>query len=186
MIEKYQDYKWKLLVGGIVVILLIVFYVSRQNTSFTYPNEEQFTTIDYTKGTQGYVDIKGEIQKPGVYAITENMRLKDLIDLAGGFTLEAAVEQVNLAQLVTDEMVIMIPNRAQVNNVEQETTTKINLNTATKEQLMSIKGIGEKKALLIIDYRQKHGRFKKIEDLGQIKGFSETFIHSLKAFVSVL
>ncbi|NCB56032.1 MAG: helix-hairpin-helix domain-containing protein [Gammaproteobacteria bacterium] len=48
--------------------------------------------------------------------------------------------------------------------------TPINLNTATAEQLMTLKGVGKKKAQAIITYREQHNGFQRIEELDEVKG----------------
>ncbi|MBF0780020.1 MULTISPECIES: helix-hairpin-helix domain-containing protein [unclassified Granulicatella] len=197
MVALWEKYKW-ILIGSILVFIIgIGTYLSQTihfQTEITSVSQSNVETLSGTETTfQGFADIKGEVNAPGMYAIESNMRLKDLIDRAGGFTENAAQEHVNLSRIITDEMIIVIPNKQQIDAQdvlsssvkEGEQSNKVNLNTATKEQLMTIKGIGEKKALLIIEYRKEHGKFKTIEDLGQIKGFSQTFIQTIEPFVRI-
>lgn len=61
----------------------------------------------------------------------------------------------------------------------------VNLNTATKEQLCQITGIGDKKADLILEYRQQHGQFKTVDELMQVSGFGEKTVAKIKEQVAV-
>ena len=67
----------------------------------------------------------------------------------------------------------------------QNNTIKINLNTASKERLMDIPGVGEKRAEDIIQYRESVGKFTKIEELKNIKGLGGKTFEKLKDHVEV-
>lgn len=61
----------------------------------------------------------------------------------------------------------------------------VNINTADQQQLESVKGIGPKKAQAIIEYRQKHGKFKNVDELDKVRGFGKKGIEQLRAQVTV-
>lgn len=148
-----------------------------------------------------FVDIKGEVKKPGVYQLSEGDRLQDLIDKAQGFTADAKVDQINLAQKLTDQMMVIVPNKNQVtesqDTSDQELITepaaqendknsgKININTANVGDLTQLSGIGQKKAEKIIEYRQDKGSFKQIEDLKNVSGIGDKTFESLKDQITV-
>ena len=146
-----------------------------------------------------YVYICGEVIKPGVYELSGDSRIYEAVDAAGGFTENAARESVNLASKVSDGMQITIYNREEaaslpagsgsaVGNTGQGGTSGsglVNLNTATKEELMTLKGIGEAKAEDIIRYREKSGGFKKIEDIMKISGIKEAGFQKIKDNITV-
>ncbi|SER71154.1 helix-hairpin-helix domain-containing protein [Lachnobacterium bovis] len=145
------------------------------------------------------VYVCGQVNKPGVYQLSANKRINDAVELAGGFKPEAAVEYHNLADKLLDGQKIYVPSRLEVQNqaIPNENTSvndqsknvqddgKVNLNSATKEQLMTIKGVGEKKADSIIDYRTKHGNFSKIEDLKNIAGIKDGLLNKIKDYITV-
>ena len=154
-----------------------------------------------TRNGKIYVDVKGAVKKPGVYEVPANVRLNYVLARAGGVSDQADIDQVNLASQLTDQMIIYIPqigedptinspvlvkNQTSVSSEVTATTSvgevgtkenadgaKINLNTATKEQLMELTGIGDKKADQIIAYRNEQGGFKSIEDLKNVSGIGE-------------
>lgn len=160
----------------------------------------EITTNDTTNNF--YVDVKGEVKNPGVYFVSEGMLVIDAINLAGGLTKKACTDDINLSMKLTNEMVIYINNKnsfttttkvtelndAKVNkstNVKEEkTNVLININTASKEELMSISGIGESKANSIIEYR-KENTFKNIEDVKNVSGIGDKFFEQIKNYITV-
>lgn len=136
------------------------------------------------------VDIKGEVKDPGVYALKSTQRIVDAIQVAGGFLSEADQKQVNLAQKLTDEMVIYIPKVGEegvssLPPLNDGNDGKINLNQATVEQLETLPGIGPSKAEDILSYREEVGSFKAIEDLKEVSGIGEKTFEKLKNLISV-
>ncbi|TFB24867.1 hypothetical protein E3U55_00300 [Filobacillus milosensis] len=135
-----------------------------------------------------YVDVKGEVKKPGVYKMTEGKRVIDLINKAGGFLDEADQTRVNLAMLLRDEMVIHVPKLSELNKNDITTEAsdgKIRINIASKEDLMKIPGIGEQKALTIIEYREREGLFRTVEDLLNISGIGEKTLEKISEYIIV-
>jgi len=129
------------------------------------------------------IDVKGAVSKEGVYEMKEGDRVKDAVQKAGGFLSEVDIKKVNLAQIVQDQMLLYIPSK---NESEQGMFTsskedgKIRINTAAKEQLEKITGIGSRKAESILKYREEHGPFQKIEDLLEIDGIGTKSLEKIK------
>ena len=146
-----------------------------------------------------YVYICGEVINPGVYELSGDSRIYEAVDAAGGFTENAARECVNLASKVSDGMQITIYNREEAASLQADSASVggnagksgtsgsglVNLNTATKEELMTLKGIGESKAEDIIRYREKRGGFKNIEDIMKISGIKENGFQKIKDSITV-
>lgn len=147
-----------------------------------------------------YVYICGEVINPGVYELSGDSRIYEAVDAAGGFTENAARESINLASKVSDGMQITIYNKEEAASLPAGGTSAgknsgqdqmsgssslVNLNTATKEELMTLKGIGESKAEDIIRYREKSGGFKKIEDIMKISGIKEAGFQKIKDSITV-
>lgn len=135
-----------------------------------------------------FIDIKGAVKNPGVYELEKDKRIKDALDVAGGLLEDADTSNINLSQKVHDQMLIVVPKvgekiSAPLNN---STDSKIiNINTATKEQLMTINGIGETKAKAIIDYRENKGQFDKKEDIMKVKGIGKGTFEKIKDEIEV-
>lgn len=119
----------------------------------------------------------------------------EVVEKAGGFKKNAATSGINQAELVEDGTQIVIENRGDTKTSggnplgqeqpEQEKSGLININTATKEQLMTLAGIGESKAMSIIAYREEHGKFKKIEDIMNITGIKNGVFDKIKSQIRV-
>ncbi|MGM9904543.1 hypothetical protein A5844_000242 [Enterococcus sp. 10A9_DIV0425] len=167
-------------------------------------DEEYLTTTTQTKEETPetsssvaimYVDIKGGVNKPGIYTFTAEERVYDIVEKAGGVTEHADEKQINFAAKVSDQQVLYIPEigeeLSKVNIIEATTTQesleeeKININTASLSELQEIPGIGEKKAQEIIHYREANGSFQEIEDLKEISGFGTKTVEKLKNFVTI-
>lgn len=201
------------------VVLVILFfgllYFLFQNQQETVPfllSNEQIEADDNTFDTTTteilvtttqepiiYVDIKGEVKHPGVYQLPMGARVMDAIDSAGGLTEEADENQLNLALLVSDQMVIFVPNINQSTQEEfgmsqdfsmgmveeSETDGKININLADVAELTLLPGIGEKKAQAIIDYREENGSYQVIEDLMNVSGIGQKTFDKLAEMIDV-
>lgn len=154
-----------------------------------------------------FVHIDGYVNNPGVYQIKENERTNVLIEKAGGLKNGYSIKNINLAAKLSDGDKVYIPsieeekslgnqnnNNNNVstvgkdknngnnsnNNVNIIKNNKININTANVSELKQITGIGESTANKIIDYRENVGKFKKIEDIKEVKGIGESKFESLK------
>lgn len=136
-----------------------------------------------------YVYICGAVEHPDVYQLPEGSRIKEAVQKAGGFSKDADQNHVNLAEKVTDGQQIYIPKEGEevaAKEVENSSTqTKIDLNTATREQLMTLPGIGESKADAILSYREEHGAFQTTEDLKKISGIKDGVFQKLKDLIIV-
>ena len=115
-------------------------------------------------------------------------RVKDALDAAGGLTDEADSQKVNLAKRLEDQMVIVVSKvgeeaeeiPAGATSKEEAKEGKVNINTATVEELKTLKGVGEKKAEAIIEYRKKNGSFKTKEDLMKVRGIGKKLFESFE------
>lgn len=135
-------------------------------------------------GRTVFVHICGEVAYPGVYEVPAESRLCDVLLLAGGFTDEAATDSVNLAKQAADGMQIVIPSVRKEEQAaarrEQERSGLVNLNTATKEELCALSGIGAGRAAAIIAYRDAHGGFSAVEEIMQVDGIKSGIYEKLK------
>ena len=147
-----------------------------------------------------YVHLCGAVNNPDVYVVNENTRLVELIELAGGLTKEASNEAVNQAAILVDGEQIYIPTKEEVEqgtgnittgnafgkaSVLGETSSKVNLNKATKEELMTLPGIGEAKAQSIIEYRSENNGFKSIEEIKNISGIKDSVYNKISDKIAI-
>lgn len=149
-----------------------------------------------TKGTKMIVvEIKGEVANPDVYEISEGSIIRDLITKAGGLTNEANIDKINRADKLRDNQLIVIPNKNELSNantninVSKEGNTAeegiININTASLEELQKINGVGEVKAKSIINYREKNGGFKSIDEMKNIEGIGDKTFEKMKDQITI-
>ena len=196
--EKWES--WSLsakaaLIGGILLILVgmgSLFSKKEESVEETTVVEmtvlAEKTEVSTTQETVIFVDIKGAVKNPGVYQMKSGDRVKDALDAAGGLTDEADSQKVNLAQRVEDQMVIVVPKvgeeateiPAGAMSKEASKEGKVNINTATVEELKTLKGVGEKKAEAIIEYRKKNGSFQTKEDLMKVRGIGKKLFDSFQ------
>jgi len=196
--EKWES--WSLTVKAVViggVLLLLV------GVGSLFPKKEEAveelavietttlaekTEVGTTQEAVIFVDIKGAVNNPGVYQMKSGDRVKDALEAAGGLTDEADSQKVNLAQRVEDQMVIVVPKVGEevteiptgATSKEASKDGKVNINTATVEELKTLKGVGEKKAEAIIEYRKKNGSFKTKEDLMKVRGIGKKLFESFQ------
>lgn len=132
--------------------------------------------------TSIYVDVCGEVMKPGVYCLSRDARVCDAVFAAGGFTEEADRSRVNQARILSDQEQILVPS------IEEEQETDDNLvciNTADAEALTALPGIGEAKAADIIAYREAHGAFSSPEDIMKVPGIKEALYNKIKTKIKI-
>ncbi len=139
-----------------------------------------------------YVHICGEVVFPGVYQLSKGSRVFEAVEKAGGFTQQASPEYLNMAQQIEDGMKIVVLSMEEANAAEDQALkqtgqkgSKINLNTAPKEELMTLRGIGEARAEDIIKYRDSHGAFKKIEDIMNVSGIKDAAFQKIKDDITI-
>ena len=136
-----------------------------------------------------FVDVKGAVKHPGVFETTKDKRVKDLIEEAGGLLDDADTSTLNLSQKVKDQMIIYVLKHGekpkQISDSSSSNTDVININTANKEQLMKISGVGKTKAEAIISYREKNGDFKKKEDITKVRGIGKATFDKIKDKIEV-
>ena len=196
--EKWES--WSLsakaaVIGGVLLILVGVggfFFKKEESVEETTVVETtvlaEKTEVSTTQETVIFVDVKGAVKNPGVYQMKVGDRVKDALEAAGGLTEEADSQKVNLAKRLEDQMAIVVPKvgeeaeeiPAGTTSKEEAKEGKVNINTATVEELKTLKGVGEKKAEAIIEYRKKNGSFQTKEDLMKVRGIGKKLFESFQ------
>ncbi len=132
------------------------------------------------------VYVCGEVACPGVYELPSGSRVRDVIVQAGGLKEEADAEAINQASVLKDQEKIVVPS---VNEASAGTGSDpsglLDVNSATKEQLMALPGIGESRAAAIISYREKNNGFRSVEDLLKVEGIKAGIYNKIKDSISV-
>ena len=197
------------IIGGVLAVIVIIFVGRGMMASPTKEKVMVTNAVNTTRVEETttmipqncYVDIKGEVLRPGVYEFSCESRIQEVIKKAGGFTEEADETKINLAQKITDQMQIIVPNlhskqeggvtegNSEKGNSSNSTPSNskqgtVNINTATLEELQTIKGIGKKKAEAILQYRKEHGAFRTKEDLLQVKGIGKKALEAIESQVN--
>ncbi len=151
------------------------------------------------------VDIKGYVKKPGVYEIDAKSIVNDLIKIAGGLKTNGTTENINLSKRLNNEDMIVVLSKTELkkqkattisstsstsqskgtnSSLVEPTNKKVSINTATKEELMTLNGIGEAKAIAILEYRAKTP-FQAIEDIKNISGIGESVYEKIKDYITI-
>lgn len=244
--ERYRDY----ILSFILLVIIItseafLYYKLDSNINENIKTNKEDKTIikkekdnSNTKKELIYVDVKGEVQSPGVYSF-EKGRVIDAIDKAGGITNNADTSINNLGKKLSDEMVIIIYSKSEIkkiqkvlrkkkkaiekcneltsnnscltendlifnenktnaikekekvnsknnntNNNSRKVSGKISINTASKEELMTLTGIGESKAEKIIEYRNNN-KFTDISEIKNVKGIGESIFEKIKDNITI-
>lgn len=221
MTFKYR-YRKQIILGAIIFIIiggLIGFIIYKNKDSFKSKKKEIVVEKKLVKKKENVeekiqVDIKGQINYPGIYKVDSDLRVMDVIKLAGDLTENADTSVINLSKRVTDEMVIIVYSKDEVldfkktkeieKQVEEKciqkdenslvndacincsvNNGKVNINTASIDELKNLSGIGDKKAKDIVDYREKNGLFNTIEDIMKVNGIGEAGFAQIKEDITV-
>jgi competence protein ComEA len=143
-----------------------------------------------TGGGQVTVHVAGAVEHPGVYRLRRGERVDDAVRRAGGPARRADLSAVNLAAVVEDGRQVLVPTRAPAGSAAGTTApgaapAKVNLNTATPEQLDTLAGVGPATAAKILAFREQHGGFGSVEELGDVPGIGEVRLEALRDLVTV-
>ena len=186
-------------VCSLVLIIGGLFYFNQNKTedysgvSFSNISNETNNKVEKAENRHDekiFVDVKGAVKHPGVFETTKDKRVKDLIEEAGGLLDDADTSTLNLSQKVKDQMIIYVLKHGekpkQISDSSSSSNTDvININTANKEQLMKISGVGKTKAEAIIAHREKNGDFKKKEDITKVRGIGKATFEKIKDKIEV-
>ena len=148
--------------------------------------------VSETEKALFFVYVCGEVHAPGVYALPQGSRICDAVEAAGGLTEEASSDYWNLAEVLSDGQMICFPTKEeaserQKSREEEDAVSdgKVNINTAGKEQLMTIPGVGETRAAAILAYRSDHGAFSNTEEIMQVSGIKDALYARMREYITV-
>lgn len=142
--------------------------------------------------TQIMVYVSGEVVRPGVYRLDSEHRVADALNAAGGPTSDADLDRINLAMRLKDEDQVHFPSvgssSSAIGSTGQSPSTtpgKLDLNTATVEELETLPGIGSVRAAAIVEHRNTYGPFERIDDLVEVSGIGNGVLGSIRHLIEV-
>lgn len=200
---------------GLIVIITIgayIFKTMNKEDKDIFLSENEILNSVENGGTDNeeenkiLIHITGSVKAEGVVILNSGDRIIDAIEAAGGEKEDADLSKLNLAYILQDGEKLYVPS---INDTEEKVyvtaengenvitegagnTDKVdgkketvNINTATKEELMTLPGVGESTAIKIIDYRKSNGKFQKIEDIKNVPGIGDSKFQNMKEKLSV-
>jgi competence protein ComEA len=153
-----------------------------------------------------YVHVCGYVLNPGIYPLEKDSRIYQAVEAAGGYLPQAAKDYLNQAKILMDEEKIVVYSRKEVEGFTEDQLTEsvyygeyavteqskndskldlVNINEADLEELMTLPGIGESRAQLILEYRENTGEFQSIEEIQQVNGIKEGLFEKLKDKITI-
>ena len=203
--------KNQIIILAIVVIIFVTtvgIYLYKTSKEKEDYEIEEFESIEEeiveAENKQIIVYVTGAVKTKGVVVLKEGARILDAIESCGGETIEADLNKINLAYILSDGDKLYVPSvndkeeleyisKESGNNVIEEgaggkmseSKKLVNINTATKEQLIELNGIGESIAEKIVAYRHENGKFATIEDIKKVPGIGDSKFNSIKDKITV-
>lgn len=182
--------------------------ILKSNNGLSVENRMEFKQQEEKKIETIRINVRGEINNPGIVEMEKGKVIIDAVDLAGGFTDEADVDNINLVYELFQNVTIRIPSKNEGNLIEEKNSgfdiiahdtgviegesgndkgqgDMVNINLASKERFLNLPGIGEVYAQRIIEYRNENGRFESLDELLNISGIGEKTFENIRPFISL-
>ena len=169
---------WNLAIGlsaGILLAGLVVFLIATLRIPGRIALASAPTPVPI------FIDLRGEVVRPGQYFLPPGSRVKDALLLAGGLTPNAKPASLNLARPLVDGETITVPHRDSPDS--QTSNPLVNINRASIEELEKLPHIGPVLAKEIAAYRERNGPFQQLEDLMDVPGIGEVTFNEIKLWV---
>lgn len=179
---------------GIIAIVFggIFFLFFKKEEEYEYVNIVQSTISESEEKNKETETIKihicGEVNYNGILELEIGSRISDAIEDAGGVTENADLSKINLAYILEDGEKIYIPNINDENIdflISENSSKKININTADEEELENIPGVGPSLAKSIVNYRKENGKFTSIEDIKNVSGVGESKYKKMEEYIKI-
>lgn len=198
---KFKSQQKHLIIVFLLIVVILVFlkgYVNEKKKIYILSSSENdilinsnFLDMPPPENKNVTIYIEGSIQNPGVYELPLDSRVNDAVNLAGGLLEDADRKRINLAKKITDEEFIYVLaineefHYIEATNSSENSHGLININSASKQELESLVGIGPALAERIINYRNEKGKFNSIEELLDVNGIGENKYKDIEKSVTI-
>ena len=182
-------------IAGIVLIVVIAVLLkagsaSKDRVIIDSADDDNGSVVSEAVNKEICVDISGEVINPGIYILEEGTRLYELIEKAGGLQDDADLDMINQAETVSDGQKIIIPAKTEnesagVSGDDNGNADNglININSAPKDKLMELPGVGEAIAQRIVDDRTQN-RFIRKEDIKNVSGIGDKTYEKMESLIT--
>lgn len=183
--------RWKMMIIAVCCVWIASGCARQESISLqteAASQEETTEDISVKEKEQIYVYVCGHVNQPGVYALDNGARICDALEKAGGTLEDARAEALDQAVCVSDGQTIYVPGIEEAQEgtqSSQESDGLVNINQAGEDELMTLPGIGQSKAAVIIQYREEHGGFQSTEELMNIPGIKQGVFDKIKNSIKV-
>ena len=159
-----------------------------------YDISEEAEITSNSQDEEAAVYVCGAVINPGVYRLKADAIKEEAVALAGGFAEGASREYINLAEHIADGERIYVPYESELEPQAFDTQTydsayssdgRLNINRASKEDFMTLSGIGEAKAEAIVAYREEHGLFGSIDEIMNVNGIKDGVYNNIKDYITL-
>lgn len=168
---------------SLIVLFLVGSSFSNQNADYQFKLDQALPEVSTQPLGQIYVHVAGEVVNPGLYQLEAGARVQEAIDLAGGMTVDAFEQSINLARMVSDGEQIVVLALGQI--ASGASTGFVSLNNATQEQLETLPGVGPAIAKAIIEYRNQVGSFSDVTQLREVAGIGSKLFAKISPQLSL-
>lgn len=186
---KNKKILYGLAVGSAILGITVFFMIRQHQQQETLLTQSEISgdSTEAAARAEIKVHVAGAVNAPGMYALPPDARVIDAIQAAGGLTAEGDSDALNLAAVVKDGDKITVRTVAETQTVSEGRSAAglININTAGKEALMELPGIGEVLAQNIITYREKHGGFSSIEEIKEVNRIGDKLYEQIKDSITI-
>lgn len=191
--------KQKIAAFAVAIVLLAIFgYLGRPDPAPTQTQEQRppAAAPPQTENANFIVQISGEVIHPGLYEVEEGTRVVQLVELAGGFTEDAAQDRVNQAAKLRDGDLVVVPKVGEPAQARSQSTTGtgssspssspppiVRISTADLEQLQTLPGVGPVIASNIVRYREQYGAFEHKRELLAVEGVTAALFERIEHLI---
>jgi competence protein ComEA len=146
------------------------------------PRGEEITLLPTATPGLLTVYISGAVATPGVYTLPDGSRVEAAVQAAGGLLPGAEASNINLAALLADSQQINIPGIVDTSHIN---AGRVNINTATVNELDTLPSIGPTTAQFIVDYRLQHGPYRTIQDIQNVPGVGPATFAIIQDYINI-